>query len=202
MAFLIKHAINSEQLKPLVLKRWTVGDYHSMSELGILGSDERTELIGGQIALMAPKGTQHVTSLYLLSNLLKELLGNKVYIRLQDPIQLNDFSEPEPDLAIVKGTILDYVDHHPQSKMVELVVEVADSSLKQDCEIKAMLYAQAGIADYWVVDVNNRQLHVFRVPGSEGYTSHLILNEPNEISPLSFPHSTISLSRIFLPNEI
>ena len=86
--------------------------------------------------------------------------------------------------------------------MVDLVVEVADSLLKQDCEIKAMLYAQAVIADYWVVDINNRQLHVFRVPGPEGDTIHQILNEPSEISPLSFPYSKISLGNILPPNEI
>jgi Uma2 family endonuclease len=79
------------------------------------------------------------------------------------------------------------------------VVEVADSTLKQDCEIKDKLYAQAGIADYWVVDLKNRQLHIFRNPTPTGYTSHLILSEPSEIFPLAFPHISISLTAILPP---
>lgn len=95
-------------LEPTYLKRWTVQDYHRMSELGILDPNERTELIAGQITLMAAKGTPHVTSLHLLANALRDQLGSTALIRTQDPIQLDDFSEPEPDLAIVKGTVLDY----------------------------------------------------------------------------------------------
>ena len=86
----------------------------------------------------------------------------------QDPIQLDDFSELEPDLAIAKGTILDYVDHHPRPDRVYLLIEVTDSTLKQDCEVKDKIYAQAGIADYWVLDVKTRQLHIFRSPTSTG----------------------------------
>lgn len=189
-------------LDPNSLKRWTVQDYHHMSELGILNSNERTELINGQIVLMAAKGTPHVTSLHLLANALRDRLGSAApipLIRTQDPIQLDDFSEPEPDLAIVKGTILDYADRHPRPDRVDLIVEVADSTLKQDCEIKDKLYAQAGIADYWVLDLKNRQLHIFRNPTPTGYTSHLILTEPNQASPLAFPSIAIDLTSILPP---
>jgi Uma2 family endonuclease len=112
---------------------------------------------------------------------------------------LDDWSEPEPDLAIVRGTVLDYAERHPCPSDVELVVEVADSTLKQDCEIKDKLYAQAGIAEYWVLDLKNRQLHVFRNPTPTGYTSHLILTEPNKITPLFFPSLTLSLAAILPP---
>ncbi|MGB5900715.1 MAG: Uma2 family endonuclease, partial [Geitlerinemataceae cyanobacterium] len=101
-------------LEPTSLKRWVVRDYHQMSEIGILEPNERTELIAGQITLMAAKGTSHVTSLYLLTNTLREKLGNSALIRTQDPIQLDDFSEPEPDLAIVRGMVLDYATQHPR----------------------------------------------------------------------------------------
>jgi Uma2 family endonuclease len=99
-------------------------------------------------------------------------------------IHLDDWSEP--DLAIVRDTVLNYGDHHPRPEEIELVVEVADSTLKQDCEIKDKLYAQAGITDYWVLDINSHQLHVFRNPTPTGYTNHLILTEPNEIAPSLF----------------
>ena len=170
-----------------------------MSEMGILTPDERTELINGQVVLMAAKGTPHVTSLALLANVLREQLGHTNLVRTQDPIQLDDFSEPEPDLVIVRGEILDYADRHPRPAEVHLVVEVADSTLKQDCEVKDKLYAYANIAEYWVVDLKHRQLHVFRNPTPTGYTSHLILTEPNQIAPLAFPDVMISLSLILPP---
>ncbi len=186
-------------LEPNRLKRLTVQDYNRMSELGILDPDERTELIAGQIVLMVAKGTPHVTSLHLLANNLRDQLENIALVRTQDPIHLDNYSEPEPDVIIAQGTVLDYADHHPHPNEIYLVVEVADSTLKQDCEIKDKLYAQAGIAEYWVVDLKNRQLHIFRNPTPTGYTSHLILSEPSEISPLAFPHITLALTAILPP---
>jgi Uma2 family endonuclease len=187
-------------LEPTSLKRWTVQDYHRMSELGILDPNERTELIAGQIALMAAKGTPHVTALRLLATTLDGLLADRdVFMSTQDPIQLDDFSEPEPDLAIVRGTVLDYAERHPRPSEVYLVVEVADWTLKNDCETKDKLYAQAGITDYWVLDVKNRQLHIFRDPTPTGYSSHLILAEPNQAVPLAFPSLILSLTSILPP---
>ncbi|MGK7891497.1 MAG: Uma2 family endonuclease [Leptolyngbyaceae cyanobacterium] len=180
------------------IKRWSVDEYHRISELGLL-SDERTELLAGHIILMASKGTPHVTSLHLLANLVREQLGDTALVRTQDPIQLDDFSEPEPDLAIVQGNVLDYTEQHPRPDQVYLVVEVADSTLKQDCEVKDKLYAQAGITDYWVLDLKNRQLHVFRNLTPDGYTQRLILKEPNQIAPLAFPDLEITLSSILPP---
>lgn len=194
-------SIHSPQLTNL--KRWTVGDYHRLSDLGLLDRQERTELIAGQITLMAAKGTPHVTALHLLANILRDRLGNQALIRTQDPIQLDDFSEPEPDLVVVRGNILDYAQQHPRPQDIDLIVEIADSTLKQDCEIKDKLYAQAGIADYWVLAVKSRQLHIFRKPIATGYnigyTEHLILSEPNQASPLAFTEIAIALSSILPP---
>lgn len=187
-------------LEPSSLKHWTVADYHRLSELGLLDPSQRTELLAGQIILMAAKGTPHVTALQLLADNLRNQLSNNALVRTQDPIQLDEFSEPEPDLAIVQGSILDYANQHPRPDQVYLVVEVADSTLKQDCEIKDKLYAQAGIADYWVVDLNHRQLHIFRDPTPQGYTRHLILAEPNQASPLAFPDRAIALTDILPPD--
>lgn len=171
-----------------------------MSELGILDPTERTELLAGQILCMAAKGTPHVLALRLLSTALDARLANQpFFVSTQDPIQLDDFSEPEPDLAIVQGTVLDYADHHPRPSEIALIVEVADSTLRQDCEIKDKLYAQAGITDYWVLDLKNRQLHIFRNPTPTGYTSHLILTEPNQITPLAFPNITLTLTDMLPP---
>jgi Uma2 family endonuclease len=184
-----------------ILKHWTVQDYHRMGELGLLDPNERTELLHGQITIMVAKGTAHVLALRSMSRMFDDLLADETaFVSTQDPIQLDNYSEPEPDLAIVQGDFLDYAEQHPRPEHVCLIVEIADSTLKRDCEIKDKIYAQAGIADYWVLDVKNRQLHIFRVPAPTGYTQHLILNEPNQVSPLAFPNFKIALSSILPPN--
>ncbi len=180
-------------------KYWTVQEYHHLSELGILGANERTELIAGKIVLMTAKGTPHVLTLRLLASSLEKSLDGSVLVSTQEPIQLDDFSEPEPDLAIVKGTMFDYADHHPRAEDVYLVVEIADSTLKKDCEVKDKLYARSNIADYWVIDVKNRQVHIFRTPTPTGYASHLILSDSQTISPLAFPSITMPISFVLTP---
>jgi Uma2 family endonuclease len=186
--------------EPSTMKSWTVDDYHRMVELGVLRSSERTELIAGQILLMAAKGTSHVTSLHLLGNLLEDQLAEAVLIRRQDPIQLSDFSEPEPDLVVVCGGVLDYADHHPIPSEIYLVVEVADSTLKYDCETKDKIYAQAGILEYWVLDVKGRQLHLFQQPSDDGYQSHTILRESAKTSLVAFPDVVLDIQTMFAPN--
>jgi Uma2 family endonuclease len=182
------------------LKYWTVQEYHQMSDLGILDSSERTELICGQIVLMTAKGTPHVLTLRILANSIENALGNRsIFVSTQDPIVLDNYSEPEPDLAIVRGTILDYAEHHPRPEDIYLVVEVADSTLKTDCEVKSQLYARSSIADYWVIDIKNRQVHIFRNPTPTGYTSQLILTEAHSISPLAFPDIILSIASILPP---
>lgn len=184
------------------LKRWSVDEYHCMAESGLLSECDRTELLSGQIILTIAKGTPHVTALRLLATALDQALANQPYfISTQDPIQLDDYSEPEPDLAILKGDFLDYAAHHPTPQDICLVVEVADSTLKQDCEVKDKLYAQAGIADYWVLDLPHRQLHIFRTPTSTGYSSHLILKQDQQLSPLALPKVVLALKN-FLPPAI
>lgn len=181
------------------IKRWSVEEYHRMAESGLLECD-RTELLAGQIILMIAKGTPHVTALRLLATALDKQLANQpFFVSTQDPIQLDDYSEPEPDLAIVKGDFLDYAAHHPTPNDICLIVEVADSTLKQDCDVKDKLYAQAGIIDYWVLDLPHRQLHIFRNPTSTGYTSHLILTQDQQISPLAFPDIALSLENLLPP---
>lgn len=170
-----------------------------MGELGFLNAGERTELIDGHITLMAPKGTPHVTALHLLANALRGKLGDAALVRTQDPIYIDERSEPEPDLALVQGSILDYADQHPHPSQIYLVVEVADSTLKQDCEVKDKLYAQAGIQDYWVLDLKNRQLHLFQSPSPDGYSRHLILAEPSEVEPQAFPGVALTLSSVLPP---
>jgi len=177
----------------LDIRLLTVQDYHCMAEAGIFHPEERVELIEGQIFQMAAKGTAHEAAITRTERLLRNRLGEQVLLRLQSPVQLNNYSEPEPDIAVVAPNPLDYEDHHPTPSEVFLLVEVADTSLKHDREVKAPVYARSGIVDYWVLDVNERKLHVYRLPSSQGYQSEMILAEDVTISPLAFPDCTIAV---------
>ena len=179
-----------------MLRSWTVEDYYRMTETGILHPGERVELIAGQVIAMSPKGTTHTAAVRRTARLLRNLLSNQASICTQDPIRLNDYSEPEPDIAVVKPDPLDYVDHHPLATEVYLIIEVADTSLTYDCNTKATLYAQSEIADYWVLDVNNRELHWFREPNQNHYQSQGILSQEQSIQPLQFPDVIIAVQEM------
>jgi Uma2 family endonuclease len=179
--------------------RFTVSEYHRMSELGILSPTERTELINGEIITMAAKGTAHTSATTRTKKLFELALQDQATIRVQDPIRLNDFSEPEPDVVIAVSDSLDYSTHHPTPEEVLLVIEVADSSLKYDLEVKAPLYAAAGITEYWVLDVIERQLHSFRQPAEGRYQWQTILADALEIAPLAFPAVIVKITQMLPP---
>lgn len=179
---------------------WTVDEYYRMAEVGILQPDERVELVAGQlITKMSPQGTPHATAIRLTRRLLDDCLGEQVLIQTQLPIRLNNHSEPEPDVAVVMPDELRYADHHPMPSEIYFLIEVADTTLKGDCNLKAREYAKSEIADYWVLDVNNRQLHVFREPTQNGYQSEVILEGNGMISPLQFPDLIIAISEMLPP---
>ena len=148
---------------------------------------------------MSAKGTAHTSALGRTDRLLQSLFANLAWVRMQDPIALDDNSEPEPDIAVVRIDPFDYATHHPTPSEVYLIIEVADSSLTFDREIKAKAYARSGIADYWVLNVGDRQLHVFREPAVDGYQSEVILAETASISPLEFPAFNIAIQAMLPP---
>jgi Uma2 family endonuclease len=178
------------------IRQITVTEYHQMAEMGIFHPEERLELISGQIIKMAAKGTTHEAAITRTQRIFNQRLGDKVLIRTQSPIKLDDYSEPEPDIAIVKTNALDYEDHHPQPSEIFLIIEIADSSLKYDREVKTSAYAKSGIIDYWVLDLNGRKLYVYRLPNAEGYQSESILGENLTISPLAFPECKITIKEL------
>ncbi len=181
------------------LKQFTVDDYHRMSELEILSPTERTELINGEIVVMAAKGTAHASTVSVINRLLIRLLGEEAFTRPQDPVQLNDRSEPEPDIAVVRLDPLAYSTRHPAPEDVLLLIEVASSSLQYDLEVKAPMYAAAGIADYWILDVIERELHVFRQPAGNHYQSHSVLAAALSIMPIAFAELEIQISDMLPP---
>ena len=146
---------------PLTDRRWTRNEYERLGEAGLF-LDERLELIGGHLIVAEPKGTYHVTSVTMVGNALRAALPAGWTVRLQDPIALDDDSEPEPDVAVVPGDLTDYLIQHPQRPV--LIVEVAESSLAFDRREKASLYARGGVQDYWIVNLIDRVLEVYRDP--------------------------------------
>src|SRR5262249_48453126 len=154
---------------PTIKHRFTVADYHRMAEAGILDEDDRVELIEGEIVDMTPIGRRHQARVDHLAELFFRGLAEKVIIRVQGSIRLSDLSEPEPDLVLLRRRADFYADADAGPADVLLIVEVADTSLPHDRDVKVPLYARAGIPEVWLVDLNGESVGVHREPGPQGY---------------------------------
>jgi Uma2 family endonuclease len=147
---------------PFQGRRWTRLEYERLADVGVLSEDEPVELIGGQLMVAEPKGNPHAVAVGLTAEALRSAFGAGWVVRVQDPVALDEESEPEPDIAVVPGTHRDYLAGHPAR--AALVVEVAESSLEYDRGPKGSLYARAGLPDYWIVDPVHRRLELHREP--------------------------------------
>ncbi|MBO1347890.1 MAG: Uma2 family endonuclease [Hormoscilla sp. GUM202] len=184
----------------LNMRLWTVDEYYRMANAGILQSDERVELIAGQvIKKMSPQGPPHATTIRRTKAVLENILLADALLQIQLPIRLDDRTEPEPDLAVVMGDEMRYADRHPRPDEIYLIVEVADSTLRSDRELKGNSYARAGIADYWIVDINGRQLYVLREPSPSGYQRELVLSEDETVAMLAFSERAIAVQSMLPP---
>jgi Uma2 family endonuclease len=176
------------------LMRWTRQEYHTMGDLGLFNG-RRVELIHGEIFEMSPKGWPHVVGCRKAAEELEKAFAGIAWVARQEPLATVD-SEPEPDVSVHTGRFEDYT-AHPTDAL--LIVEVADSSLDHDTTTKAELYATAGIADYWVLDVVNSRLLIFRDPvpaasGGTSYRSTLTLGPAESIAPLAVPGYSIRVA--------
>lgn len=165
----------------------TIDDVERMVKADILSSDARLELIRGELLTMTPIGKKHALIVTYLSNKLSEVLGNQCVIYAQNPLELSPNSAPEPDIAILEGSMNRYQDRLPQASDVQLLIEVADSSLKYDRETKLPLYAEAGIPEVWIVNLNEDVLELYRQPKGKFYGQKLVLLPDETASPLAFP---------------
>lgn len=179
-------------------RRWNVDEYYRMSELGVLHPEERTELIEGEITITAAKNPPHAAVGKFAADYLRNLLAGIADIRTQDPVYLSNSSEPEPDIAVVRINTRNYIDHHPISSEIFLVIEVADATLEYDLKRKAEIYAMASIIEYWVIDVNEQQIHVFQEPGEKIYQQKRILTVDDKVALLAFPEINVSIKNFFL----
>ncbi len=188
-------------------KRFTIDEYHQLIELGFLTEKDRIELIRGELIQMAPKGTPHTFSTTRLSRQLDRLLGDSAVIRCQEPIILSANSEPEPDVVIAVGDEADYLAHHPYPKDILLVIEISDSTLEYDQTTKLGLYAEAGINNYWIVNLQAYQLERYSQPyqnaqGEFNYLSKQISLSNHSVSIPGFEDASLELRRIFPDTKI
>ena len=182
-------------------RRWTRTEYDRLIDLGIFRPGEHLELLGGQLMVSEPQGSLHATAVGLVEDALRGCFGSGWVVRGQMPIALDEESEPEPDVAVVPGTRRDYEAAHPARPV--LLVEVAESSLAADRGPKAELYARAGIADYWILNLVDRVLEVCRDPLTTAvqdsgwhYRDVTVLRPDASIAPLARPGATVEVAAL------
>lgn len=183
-------------------KRFTIEEYHRLADVGFLTEDDRVELIRGEIMQMAAKGTPHTNCCRDLLRELAALVASRAELQCQDPIVLPSNSEPEPDFAILRKRADNYRFALPNADDVLLVIEIADSTIKYDQEVKVPLYAEAGIPDYWIFNLVKNHLETYSEPyqelrGSFGYGVKRIILPSNTVALSCFPDLSLDLSKVF-----
>jgi Uma2 family endonuclease len=179
----------------ITIAKWTTEQYHELIAKGIL-DDRRVELLNGDVVEMPPESMSHAVYCGRTVEYLRELLKELAELRETHPITLPNNSEPEPDVVIVKSPDTQYLSHHPYPEDIFWLIEYSDSTLAKDLNTKQQIYAQAGILEYWVVNLKALELIVFRGVGDDGYDTEDRLNSGG-ISPLSFPDIEVEVKRLF-----
>jgi Uma2 family endonuclease len=185
----------------LETRRWKRVEYDRLIECGFFKPGEPIELVGGQLIVAEPQGSRHYTAIRAVEEALRAAFGVGWDVRTQAPVALDEESEPEPDAAVVPGSFRDYVSGHPSRPV--LLVEVSESSLAFDRAHKGSLYARAGLADYWIVNLIDRVLEVYREPGRDPsapfgwrYQSATVHGPDASVSPLAVPHAGVRVSDV------
>lgn len=174
----------------------SVERYDQMIAAGVLHEDERLELLGGEIIEMSPVGIPHAACVNRLNTLFNRYLLEEVIVSVQNPIHLDGLSEPEPDVVLLQPRSDFYAGGHPEPEDIMLLVEVADTSIEYDRVQKLPRYAQAGIVEVWIVDLNKKRIEVYRQPSPQGYQQTTIVKGKETISPAAFPQLTLKAGQI------
>ncbi len=181
-------------------RKFSKAEYYKMAEMGFFDG-QRVELIDGEVILMSPQEAGHATAVELTVRELERAFGEGYYVRDQKPLDLGEHYEPEPDVVVVTGSPRDYAQAHPKTAI--LIVEVALSSIEYDRTVKASLYAKAGIPEFWLLNLKDRHLEVFREPVSMasqpfgfGYRSVRIYLPDETVSPLTKPDAMIKVANL------
>ena len=178
-------------------RRFTVDEYHRMAEAGILGEDDRVELIEGEIVEMSPIGWRHQACVDRLTHRLVPALQNRAILRPQGPIRLSSDSEPQPDLVVLRPRVDFYAEGGPGPEDVLWLIEISDTSLRYDRDVKVPLYGRYGIPEVWVVDLEGEQVFVYRDPRSGGgYRSARVLGRGARLAPQAFPDLELPVDEV------
>lgn len=182
---------------PWVARRaLTIAEYHRMGEVGILTGRDRVELIEGELVAMAPIGSEHSGTVNALTRLLVEIVGDRGVVAVQNPVQLDDLTEPEPDFAVLKPRPVYYRRATPRADDVLLLIEVADSSLAYDRAVKRSLYARHGIPEFWIVNLTAGEVEVCRTPTGDNYASVLHVGREAILEPVLLPGAAIPVATL------
>ena len=178
------------------IHRFNIEEYHRLIESNILHEDDRVELVEGRIVDMTPIGSKHAACVNRLNEIFSEKLQKRAIVTIQNPVRLTEYSELEPDIAIIKRRPDFYAEQHPQPEDVLLIIEVSDSSLDYDAETKIPLYAKANIQEVWLVNLKENILQIYNEPTPEGYNIMLKRRYNQKISPGCFPDIALTVSEI------
>lgn len=177
-------------------RRFTVDEYYRMAGAGILGENDRVELIDGEVTVMSPIGKGHAACVGRLTLRLVESVGKHALVWVQNPIHLGEFAEPQPDVALLRPRRDFYAKGHPGPKDVLLLIEVSDETLRYDRRVKLPLYARAGIPEVWIVDLKNERVEVHRRPRANGYAETKRRSRGAEVSVLRLPGVGLGVGEI------
>jgi Uma2 family endonuclease len=174
-----------------------VDEYHRMGEAGILGADERVELVEGEILQMAPIGPRHIGCVINATRIFITRLGDRAVISPQNPVVIQPRSEPQPDLLLLRRRAVSYSQALPASEDVLLAVEVADTTVRFDRLVKARLYARAGIPEFWLCLAVDGVVEAYRGPGADGYASVTLHGSGQTVSSLALPDIGFTVAEFF-----
>jgi Uma2 family endonuclease len=177
-------------------RKLTADEYVRMGEAGILHEDERVELIDGEILEMPPIGDDHIGRVISLEYRFGQRLAGRAFVSTQNPIRLSDYSEPQPDIVLLRPRPDFYGTGKARPEDIFLLVEVAQSSLDYDRAGKLPRYAAAGIAEVWIVNLVDRCIEVYRDPTADGYATQLVYRRGDTLAPAAFPDITIRVEQI------
>lgn len=191
----------AEPAQTAVPERWrfTVDEYHRMAGAGILGEEDRVELIDGELVRMSPIGDRHAAAVKRSNALFSARLAGRALVGIQDPVELSDRTEPQPDLSLLRPRPDFYSGRTPGPGDVLLLVEVADTSLEYDRGLKAGLYARSGIAELWLLDLVEEVLEVCRDPGPRGYGDRRRFRPGERVASLDFPDLDLDVADVLPP---
>jgi Uma2 family endonuclease len=177
-------------------RRFTVEQYHQMAEAGILTANDRVELIEGEIIEMSPVGRHHAACVKRLIRLFSQPVGERAIVAAQDPVELSDRSELQPDFALLQPRPDFYEAGHPHPQDVFLLVEVADTTVESDREVKISLYARSGIVEVWLVNINQQSIEVHREPAFNRYGNVQHFQRGQQLSVQAFPDIRLTVDEI------